>query len=189
MRTVTDTLPTEPIVTELTQHADLRGSHLKWAGLGPLEIPGFDVVEVFRTRNAADVIRGLHFQQNPDQAKVVLCLTGSAIVNAVCLDPASPRFGEIERWVVDADKPTRLFVPRKWGLGYRITADDTIMVYFADAPFDAAGDTGIDPFDAELSVDWGQDISRETAVLSDRDKQLMSFADYRAQVGLGEVTR
>lgn len=182
MPAVTD--PLRPALVSNAHHPDLRGSHRKLFGTVPetLDIPGFEVREVFMTTSHKDVVRGLHFQEGAPQAKIIKPLTGSLIVNTVCFDPSLPEFGEVTQFKISAEDEVRLYVPGRYGLGYRVVEDNTNVLYIANEHFVPNGDTGVDPFDAELNVDWGADISRETAIMSPRDHELQSFAAFAERV-------
>jgi dTDP-4-dehydrorhamnose 3,5-epimerase-like enzyme len=51
------------------------------------------------------------------------------------------------------------------------------MLYLAGSDFNAEGDVGIDPFDPDLSLDWGG-TKRESVILSARDENLPSLEKY-----------
>jgi dTDP-4-dehydrorhamnose 3,5-epimerase-like enzyme len=76
----------------------------------------------------------------------------------------------------------RLYVPGRYGLGYRVVEDNTNVLYIANEHFVSGGDTGVDPFDADLAVDWGTNIGPDNAIMSDRDKVLQSFATFAERV-------
>lgn len=168
-------------------HSDLRGKHSKFFGKTPetIRVDGFTVQEVFMTTNRANVLRGLHLQVDPEQPKIITCITGSAVVNVVCLDPSSDQFGQVLKTLVGGSgdaSSTMISVPPLHGLGYRALEDDTRILYLAGADFNAAGDIGVDPFDPDLALDWTTDaedvFTKEAAVLSPRDQELPSFQDF-----------
>lgn len=164
-------------------HSDSRGSHSKFFGKTPtsIRVDDFQVHEVFMTTNNADALRGMHLQVNPAQPKILTCLTGSAIVNVVCLDTTSENFGSVYRTVLGGGAEM-VVVPELHALGYRSLEDGTRMLYLAGSDFSAEGDIGVDPFDADLDLDWctssEADFSRDSAVLSPRDQELPSFQDF-----------
>lgn len=174
-----------PKVLPINNHGDLRGAHVKLYGSVPenLLIEGFEVREVFMTKSHKNVIRGLHFQEGAPQSKIITPLTGSIQVNVVYLDPNHEKFSEVENYTLKSSDNTRLYVPGMCGLGYRVLEDNTNVLYIANEHFVSGADTGIDPFDSELDTYWGENISRETAIMSDRDKELDSFASYAKRVG------
>lgn len=175
---------TRPHLVANNNHPDIRGSHKKLYGSVPenLHIPGFEVKEIFMTESHKNVLRGLHFQEGAPQAKIIKPITGSIQVNTVCLDPNSENFGEVIEWTLTEDNEERLYVPGLWGLGYRVLEDSTRVLYIADEHFVPNADTGIDPFDKELNLNWGAEFDLDIAIMSDRDKVLQSFADFKKRV-------
>lgn len=165
---------------------DLRGNHIKYFGKTPekVNIEGFNIKEVYMTVNKKNVIRGLHFQVNPPQPKILTCVSGSAIVNVVCLDKESKKFNNVKRYIFTSKRhdlgTMMIHVPANHALGYRILEDDTKMLYIAGEDFNPEGDVGIDPLDSSLNLDWGPFMNNEEAILSDRDKSLPSFQEYLA---------
>jgi dTDP-4-dehydrorhamnose 3,5-epimerase-like enzyme len=164
---------------EKSIYEDKRGKHIKLFGKTPekLAVPDFTVHEVFMTQNYAGVLRGMHFQVNPAQPKLLSCVTGSALVNVVCLDRKSPDYLLSERVLLSGDSQIFLHVPAEHALGYLTFEEDTRMLYLAGSDFNAEGDVGIDPFDPDLSLDWGG-TKRESVILSARDENLPSLEKY-----------
>lgn len=174
-----------PQVLPINNHGDLRGAHIKLYGSVPenLLIEGFEIKEVFMTDSHKDVVRGLHFQEGAPQSKIITPLTGAIQVNVVYLDPKHEKFGEVEHYTLNSTDNKRLYVPGMCGLGYRVLTSETRVLYMANEHFVPGADTGIDPFDSELDTYWGENIDKDSAILSDRDKELGSFADYAKRVG------
>lgn len=172
--------------TEKAIFNDERGSHVKFFGKTPEKLLLEDVAlkEVFMTVNHKGTLRGLHFQVNPPQPKLLTCVTGSAQVVTVCLDPESDDFGKWNARLLSGDLTTdagaaMVFVPPLHALGYLILEEGTRMLYMAGEDFSASGDVGIDPFDEDLAIDWAAGATKDNVILSARDKALPSFSDYQ----------
>lgn len=157
---------------------DDRGSHKKFYGNVPqeLHIDGFNIHEVFMTTNKKNTIRGMHFQETHHQAKIIKVITGSLIVNVVNLNRKDPDFGEVFSTTLTADSLDRVYVPGDWALGYQAMEEDTRVLYLAGSDFVGSSDTGIDPFDKDLKLNWT--VDKENAILSERDKDLQTFNDF-----------
>jgi len=180
------TLPLYPALVENSVHYDVRGSHRKFFGKTPekIEVPGFEIKEVFMTTNNKNTIRGMHFQSDVPQPKIIKLITGpkeGLLVRVLCCDETLPEFGEVREYNLTVETEERLYVPGKWALGYRALEDYTKVLYLAGADFSPGGDTGIDPFDTELPLNWG--ITKEEALLSPRDLELESFSEFARKVG------
>lgn len=181
-----------PLLSGASLNTDLRGAHTKYYGKGPkvIALPfDYPISEVFITTSNKNIVRGMHFQI-PGQPKLISIITGSIHGNLLCCDPELPEFGKTVKFTLEPDQ--RLLVPGKWALGYRSLEDATKILYLAGADFVPGGDAGVDPFDAELDLDWGvaEDGSRftaEHAILSDKDKELPSFAEWKKSAIEGET--
>lgn len=179
-----------PQFLEASHNGDSRGVHSKFFGAGPakvaLAIP-YEIKEVFVTTNHKNVIRGMHFQ-TPGQPKLIQCISGRIIGNVLCANPKLPEFGTAISYTL-SEGDGRILVPGDWALGYRILEEDTKILYLAGADFVAGGDTGVDPFDKELGLNWGlveglsRPFSKDDAILSEKDLTLPTFAEFAATVG------
>ncbi len=175
---------TYPQFSAVARNYDNRGGHIKFFGKGPASIvlgKDYAISEAFMTESIFGVLRGMHFQ-TPGQPKLIQAITGQAHGFALCAAPGHEDFGNYIEFELNEASP-KLLVPGDWALGYEITDEEvpTRILYLAGADFVAGGDTGIDPFDDELALPWF--TTRDEAILSDRDKELGSWADYVASIG------
>lgn len=168
-----------PQVLDFPVHEDLRGGHHKFFGSKPesLAVPSYSIAEVFMTLSHFNVLRGIHFQR-PAQPKIIQVLTGTVLGNIVCCNPDLPEFGSSMQFTLNETSPERLYIPGDWAQGYRVMEDHTRVLYLAGADFDPDGDVGIDPFDPALGLHWGQDFTREDAVMAPRDRELPPFENF-----------
>lgn len=178
-----------PQLIDVAAHRDLRGEHKKFFGNSPerIAVP-FTVAEVFMTTSHANVVRGLHFQR-PAQPKLVQAITGAIHGNVVCCNPELPEFGQAVAYYLEAGSEEKIYVPGDWAHGYRTVADETRVLYLAGSDFVGEGDVGIDPFDSALGLDWGGNITRETAIMADRDRALPTFEDVVEQLRMTDGER
>jgi len=125
----------------------------------------------------AGTLRGLHFQAPPfAQAKLVRVALGAIRDVAVDVRRGSPTYG---RWVaeeISAANGAQLLVPRGFLHGFVTLTAETLVVYKADNPYDAASDGGVLWSDPDLGVDWG--LPPGGAILSDKDRGLPAFRDW-----------
>ena len=101
------------------------------------------------------VMRGLHYQLPPNaQGKLVRCVSGEVFDVAVDIRRASPTFG---RWVgahLSAANRLQLWIPEGFAHGFLALADDTTLLYKANAPYDPKGERAIRWDDPDLGIDW-----------------------------------
>jgi dTDP-4-dehydrorhamnose 3,5-epimerase len=125
--------------------------------------------------SAPNVIRGLHFQNNPSQAKLVGCLRGKILDVAVDIRKSSPTFGKYFSIELSAENGKLLFIPAGFAHGFAVLGNEPAdVMYKVDNPFSKEGDGGIRFNDPDLKIDW----QIANPIISDKDKNLPLFADY-----------
>ena len=125
--------------------------------------------------SAPSVIRGLHFQNNPSQAKLVGCLRGKILDVAVDIRKNSSTFGKYFSIELSAENGKLLFIPEGFAHGFAVLGDEPAdVMYKVDNQFSKEGDGGIRFNDPNLKIDW----QIANPIISDKDKNLPLFADY-----------
>lgn len=160
----------EPVV-----HGDERGFMLEsysreaWAELG-VEV---EFVQHNHSRSSKGTLRGIHFQTEPGQAKLVRCARGEILDVAVDLRRGSPTYGQWEAHRLDDAKHRQLFIPVGFGHGFAVLSDEADVAYQVSSYYDPATEAGIAWDDPEVGVDW------EVAdpLLSERDRRAPTLAD------------
>ncbi len=157
---------------------DSRGSFAKTFEKDFYEKAGicFALNETFASVSGKNVLRGLHFQLNHPQAKLVCILKGRIWDVIVDLRPDSKTY---KKWLgveLSAENHKAIFIPKGFAHGFVSLEDDTVMLYQCEGAYDKETDTGI-LFDAsEIGIEWP--INVEDVVQSERDKKLMTFVEY-----------
>lgn len=160
----------EPVV-----HGDERGfmlesfSRERWRELG-VEV---DFVQHNHSRSVQGTLRGIHFQTEPGQAKLVRCARGEILDVAVDLRRGSPTFGQWEAHVLDDARHRQLFVPVGCGHGFAVLSDVADVAYQVSSYYDPATEAGIAWDDPDVGVEWGV----EDPLLSERDKSAPKLAE------------
>ncbi len=125
--------------------------------------------------SAPNVIRGLHFQNNPSQAKLVGCLRGKILDVAVDIRKDSPTLGKYFSIELSAENGKLLFIPAGFAHGFAVLGNEPAdVMYKVDNQFSKEGDGGIRFNDPDLKIDW----QIANPIISDKDKNLPLFADY-----------
>ena len=110
------------VLLEPQVHGDERGFMVEtfrrdaWAELG-IDV---EFVQHNHSRSAKDTLRGIHFQTEPGQAKLVRCPRGAIFDVAVDLRRDSPTYGQWEGHVLDDESHRQLFVPVGFGHGFAV---------------------------------------------------------------------
>lgn len=153
----------EPVV-----HGDERGfmvesfSRDAWAQLGV----DVEFVQHNHSRSAKGTLRGIHFQTEPGQAKLIRCPRGEILDVAVDLRRGSPTYGQWEAHVLDDVKHRQLFVPVGFGHGFVVLSDVADVAYLVSSLYDPETEAGIAWDDPDLGVEW----QVADPLLSERDK-------------------
>jgi dTDP-4-dehydrorhamnose 3,5-epimerase len=156
-------------------HGDERGFLVEtfrddgWRELGV----GVDFVQDNHSRSSRGILRGIHFQTIPGQAKLVRCLRGRIWDLAVDLRRESPTYGQWEGHELDDERHRQLFVPVGFGHGFCVLSDVADVAYKLSSPYDPATEAGIAWDDPEVGVDWPID----DPILSERDRGAPRLAE------------
>ena len=122
------------------------------------------------------VIRGLHYQNNPAQAKLVGCVRGRILDVAVDIRKNSPTFGKHVSVELSATNGKLLFIPAGFAHGFSVLGDEPAdVMYKVDASYSKEGEGGIKFDDADLNIDW----MVKDPIISEKDLQLSSFKKYK----------
>lgn len=123
-----------------------------------------------------NVIRGLHYQNNPTQTKVVGCVRGRIWDVAVDIRKDSPTFGQHFGIELSGENGKLLYIPAGFAHGFCVLGDEPADVaYKVDNHYSKEGDGGIAFDDADLAIDWPV----KNPIVSDKDKALQSFKEYQ----------
>jgi dTDP-4-dehydrorhamnose 3,5-epimerase len=123
------------------------------------------------------VVRGLHFQRGEyAQAKLVRVLSGKVIDVAVDLRTHSPSFGKSFAVELSDDNALQFFVPWGFAHGFSVLSEQAVFFYKCDNYYYQPAESGIHPFDAQLSIEWG--ISAASAILSAKDAGAGSWQSF-----------
>jgi len=163
------------VLLEPEVHGDARGfllesfSAAEWAGLGVRE----QFVQDNHSRSLRGILRGLHFQTEPGQAKLVRCGRGSIFDVAVDLRRGSPTYGRWEGHELDDTGHRQLFVPVGFAHGFCVLSDEADVLYKVSSYYDPATEAGIAWDDPEVGVEWP--VSEPQ--VSDRDRAAPRLAE------------
>ena len=144
------------VLIEPTVHGDERGFMLESYRREPWAELGVDVefVQHNHSRSARGTLRGLHFQTEPGQAKLVRCPRGEIFDVAVDLRRGSPTYGEWEGHVLDDVTHRQLFVPVGFAHGFAVLSEVADVAYQVSSVYDPATEQGIAWDDPTVGVEW-----------------------------------
>jgi dTDP-4-dehydrorhamnose 3,5-epimerase len=121
--------------------------------------------QVNQSRSGRGVVRGLHFQWDPPQGKLMRVVAGQAFLVAVDIRPGSPTLGRHVSLVASAAEPVLFWAPASFARGFAALSETAEIEYFCTAPYNAAAEAGIRWDDPALGIDWPVD----SPILSPKD--------------------
>ena len=170
---------------ELVTYRDSRGFFVERFQLERFWNHGLptNFVQDNHSRSGPGVLRGLHYQYDPPQGKLVGVMRGSIWDAVVDIRSASPTFGEVYGIELSDVNGRLLWVPPGFAHGFCVLGDEPAdVLYKVDAVYNASGERGIFWADPELAIQWP--VSHP--IVSTRDNDLPRFAEYRANPAFRE---
>ena len=134
-----------------------------------------DIFEEFETASQAGVIRGMHFQFDDPQTKIVRVINGR--INDVILDlrKESPTFGKYIVVELSGENHKIVWIPAGCAHGFEVLSEEgAVMSYTCVGKYIYEKDTGIYYADPDLDIRW----SIKDPLVSEKDKNLMSFQTF-----------
>lgn len=129
------------------------------------------------SKSYRNAIRGLHYQIENPQAKLVQCLKGSILDVAVDLRQNSPSFGNYVAIKLSDVSKRMLFIPKGFAHGFSVLSDEAIVAYKCSDYYNAEGERGVRWDDPLIRVNW--DVTRP--ILSDKDRKLPLFSSLKEE--------
>jgi dTDP-4-dehydrorhamnose 3,5-epimerase len=122
----------------------------------------------FSTRN---VLRGLHYQVQRPQGKLIRVIVGEIFDVVVDLRESSSSFGKWEGVLLSGDNKRSLWIPPGFAHGFLVKADAHVLYKTTDF-YDPKLERTILWNDPDLKIDWKL---QETPIVSEKDQQGTSF--------------
>ena len=105
--------------------------------------------------STAGVVRGLHYQLEQPQGKLVRCTRGRILDVAVDIRRNSPHFGRWTSVELSAENRRMLWIPPRFAHGFAVLADEAEVLYKCTTLWHQASDRSILWNDPEIGVEWG----------------------------------
>ena len=134
-------------------------------------------VQVNQSRSVRGVVRGLHFQWDPPQGKLMRVVSGRAFMVAADVRPGSPTLGQVVTVEASADEPLLFWAPATFARGFAALSDVAEIEYFCTAPYNPASETAVRWDDPDLGIPWPV----ADPVLSSKDASAGTLEDWLAR--------
>lgn len=174
---LTRTAIDDVVIIEPAVFGDDRGFFMESWNAARFAEAGIDVafVQDNHSRSARGVLRGLHYQVNQPQGKLVRVAAGRVFDAVVDLRRGSPSFG---KWVgveLSADNKRMLWVPPGLGHGFLTLEDGTDFLYKCTKYYSPKDERSIRWDDPTIGIEWPLDGLAPR--LSAKDKAGQSFSE------------
>jgi len=163
------------LIIEPKVHSDVRGyfyeSYVKqkYAAHGIHD----EFVQDNHSMSKKSVLRGLHYQDKPEQAKLVRVTHGEVFDVAVDIRKESPTFG---KWVgarLSEKNHLQMYIPVGFAHGFCVLSDTAEFLYKCSEYYAPSGERAILWNDPDVGIDW----PIKNPILSEKDKNASRLRD------------
>lgn len=144
------------LVLEPKVFGDARGFFLESWNRQTFADLGLDAefVQDNHSRSAKGVLRGLHYQLNQPQGKLVRVTSGAVFDVAVDLRQSSPHFGKWFGCELSAENQRMLWIPPGFGHGFLVLSESADFLYKTTAYYAPQWDRGVRWNDPDIGIAW-----------------------------------
>lgn len=133
-----------------------------------------------QSKSRKGVLRGLHFQKENSQAKLVRVIKGAVYDVAVDLRPGSATYGKYEGVLLTEENKKMFMIPRGFAHGFLVVSDEAEFVYKCDDIYNHEAEGGLKWNDPDVNIKWPMDgISEEELLTSEKDGKWPSLKELR----------
>lgn len=125
------------------------------------------------SRSTRGVLRGLHYQLDHPQGKLVTVLAGRVYDVAVDIRRGSATFGRWVGYELSGDRPQQLYIPPGFAHGYCVLSETADFLYKCTDVYAPAGERGIMWNDPTLAISW----PLSDPILSAKDRAFRSLKE------------
>ena len=175
--TFTETSIEGVVVVDVRSYGDERGYFMETYKRPDFEAGGIacDFVQDNQSSSTRGVLRGLHFQIDHPQSKLVRVVSGEVFDVAVDLRPGSPTYGRWEGVVLSAENRRQFFIPRGFAHGFLVLSDEAEFCYKCDDVYHPNDEGGLMWDDPAIGVEWpplsgDEAFDPAKVVLRDKDR-------------------
>ena len=146
--------------------------------LHSINIPEF--VQHNHSRSKKGVLRGLHYQRENPQGKLVRCSNGKIFDVAVDIRRNSPYFGKYVSAILDDKNHHQLWIPQGFAHGFIVLSDEADFCYSCTNYYHPESELGIYWNDKNININWPDVAFTKNLNISDKDKNNPNLEDQPA---------
>ena len=146
----------DAVIFEPVVHGDERGYFEGFNRQRLLETTGyeFDAAQANHSRSSRNILRGLHYQVENVQAKLIWATAGEIYDVIVDMRRSSPDFGCWYGVTLSADNRLRLLAPAGFAHGFLVLSDTAEITYLTSDTYNPAGERFLRWNCPEVAIKW-----------------------------------
>jgi dTDP-4-dehydrorhamnose 3,5-epimerase len=135
-----------------------------------------DFVQDNHSRSRQGILRGLHFQTQQPQGKLVRVISGSVYDVTVDLRTNSTTFGQWFGCLLSAENKTQLWVPSGFAHGFYVVSESADFLYKCTDYYHPQSEVSLAWNDAHINIQWPL-VNGENPELSAKDASALSWSE------------
>ena len=159
-------------------HGDSRGYFMETYSQRDMEENGIDIVFVQdnQSMSTKGVLRGLHFQKQYPQGKLVRAIRGTVFDVAVDLRAGSKTYGKWFGVLLSAENKKQFYIPEGFAHGFLVLSDEAEFAYKCTDFYHPGDEGGLAWNDPEIGVEWPIEEGMKL-IISEKDQKWGGFRD------------
>ncbi len=160
------------IIIEATVYKDERGFFMESYNLRDFKEAGLDItfVQDNHSKSKKGVLRGLHFQKNFPQGKLIRVIRGKIFDVAVDIRKDSPTFGKWYGIELSEENKLMFYIPEGFAHGFLVLSEEAEVLYKTTEYYHPEDEGGIIWNDPDIGIKWPLEGISEI-ILSEKDKK------------------
>ena len=148
---------------------DARGYFMETYNQNDFKEAGLDMVFVQdnESKSSKGVLRGLHFQKEHPQGKLVRVLSGEVYDVAVDLRKNSKTFGKHFGVLLSSENKKQFYIPEGFAHGFLVLSDEAVFAYKCTDFYHPNDEGGIIYNDPDIGINWP--IEGMELIMSEKD--------------------
>lgn len=169
-------------IIEPTVFGDDRGYFMETYSKKDFEEIGlnYDFVQDNQSKSKKGVLRGLHFQKENTQGKLVRVIKGEVFDVAVDLRPGSNTYGKWEGVILSEENKKMFLIPKGFAHGFLVLSDEAEFIYKCDDVYNYEKEGGLIWNDPDIGIKWPLGYMKEDDLLtSEKDTKWPSLQELK----------
>ncbi len=167
------------VIVEPSVFGDDRGYFMETYSQKDFSEAGLDMtfVQDNQSKSKKGVLRGLHFQKQNPQGKLVRVIKGEVFDVAVDLRKNSKTYGKWYGVNLSEENKRQFYVPEGFAHGFLVLSDTAEFVYKCTRLYTPGDEGGLMWNDPDINIEWPK-LNDADILLSDKDKLYAPFKEF-----------